>query len=704
MRGFSGSRAGAELSRTAATGVAIVGAREGTIWTTLLSTNLEQFGYHGDIWPVSRTRREVSGLPAFPSLPGLPSAPDAVVILTAALDAVDLARQSVALGVPHVVVLSDGFAERGTQAGADLQRELATTAAGSATRLYGPNGVGFADFTGHFCPIATPLPRQLAVGPTAIISHSGSMLSSIAAGLAEDNVGVDWCVSIGNGAAFEFHDALEYAVARPTTQIICGYVESFGRAGRARIEEVFRLAQESGKPTVLIKAGASDLSARVALSHTASIAGEDRVVNDIFDRYGVIRVASAEELVRTVSLLLYLGQSSRSMRARDRNGIAVIEGSGGVAAVLADQMSQGELTLARFAPETLSSLRALALPGAYVENPIDLHTASKSFEAMTEAYRTVYIDPSVSAVLIPWALTFPAGDDGRDGHRAILERYARLARETGTPTIISSLTVHAWTDWMLKFRARYPELLLVRGLQATITALRHAQRPGASAPLVHADLVSDSFVDESRSRDIIASLSLPLVNGAFCEMPLETIAERTSTLTPPFAVKVIATGLGHRARVGGVITGCRSQHEVQAAASTVCANAIAAGVATEAIRGVLVEEMAFGAEIFVGFRRDEWFGPYVVLARGGTKIAAGAPNLILPAPPPADITTALHDLGFSAGSQLQQNIARSLAGLISRTCHEFISGALQGYTTVEFNPVILGIHGPVIADVLLAHE
>lgn len=107
------------------TGVAIVGARSESLWTKLLFTNLKGWGYSGAIWPVTRSQSSVNGVKAFAGLMDLPDAPDAVVLATGAEATIELARSSVSMGVRDIAVVTDGFAERGTEEGRHLQRRLA---------------------------------------------------------------------------------------------------------------------------------------------------------------------------------------------------------------------------------------------------------------------------------------------------------------------------------------------------------------------------------------------------------------------------------------------------------------------------------------------------------------------------------------------------------------------------------------------------
>ncbi|MDQ2810845.1 MAG: acetate--CoA ligase family protein [Actinomycetota bacterium] len=682
------------------TGVAIVGARPGSLWTNLLTANIGGWGYPGAIWPVSRTRQEVVGIPAFPSLDELPDRPDAVVLATGTRETIELARTSVAMGIEHIVTIADGFAERGTAEGQALQEELASVVAGTSIRLYGPNGLGFADFRSGLCPLSVPLPLDLAVGNVSIISQSGSLLSSITGGLICDGVGADWGVSIGNGAAFHVTDALEYLVTRETTTIICGYVESFGPASRERVEAALTAARDAGKRIVLLKAGSSERSARIALSHTASVAGTDRVMDELLRAHGVIRVHDAEELVRTVTVLDHL----QSYQAK-AGGLGVLEGSGGTAAVVSDNLQAGGARLAEFSAETLTLLRDTAPAGAYVENPVDLTAAPKPPGAIDQAYEQVYRDPDVAVVLVPWSLTFPAGDDGRELHEVTLDRYCALTRLTGTPTLLCTANLQRWTPWMREYQRKHPEMLVVLGLHSTIAALAHLY-PAGSGPAAEAAPASSAatsaaagpagvLVGEAEGREILGRLDVPIVGGTLWTPAFEAPPD----VSYPCVVKAVVPGLAHRARLGAVVVGCRDAAEVIAARDIILANLAQAGFPAEVVEGLLIEEMAFGPELLVGFSRDAWYGSYVALARGGVNVEEQRPVLL--DLPPERAEAALAGLGLYG---LSPATATATAQLIGQLATEFTGGSLADYATVELNPVILTDAGPRVADVLLVRK
>lgn len=682
--------------------VAVVGARDGDLWTYLLFENLSRFGPDRPIWPISWTRDVVRGRTTYQSLDELPATPEVAVLAVAADRALDLVARAAAAEIPHVVIISSGFAERGDDIGRSLQADLQKATAGSRSRVYGPNGVGFADLAAGLCPLGAPVPPDLAPGNVSVISQSGSITSSVLAGLAEDGAGVDWCVSVGNGACFDVVDAIETALNRDSTRVLTGYVESFGAGERSRLERVLARAQDQRVPFVLLRGGMTTLGAQVTKSHTAAMTSPQRLVGEVLARHDVVVVPDIESLVRTAAICSYEQRQGR--HAPVSSGVAVIETSGGAAAVLADMMAEHELRLARFSQTTVDALAACAPPGAFVANPIDLTASPKPFDEVTEAFRSVYLDPDVGWVMIPFALTFPTIEDGRKVHKVALDRYAELGRQTGTNTVISTLSVHGWTDWAREFRARYPGVLLLRGVASTVRALRALTRTeeaaGPREPTPDdrvGDVVAEGVPDLPAARRVLELSGVPMPPGRFVDQAeLTSLAQTVTELRFPVVVKLVADGLLHKAKVSGVVTHCRSPEDAMSAALRVLEAAASSGIDAE---GVFVEEMVNGPEVFVSLDRDPWYGPFLLLAPGGGDVEESDATQLVPLPASSDhlrsaLQRAERAWGVSVASDAMATFVDNLAG-------QFLDGPLSNWETVELNPVIVTEAGPYPVDVVL---
>jgi len=116
-------------------------------------------------------------------------------------------------------------------------------------------------------------------------------------------------ITVGNEAMITVGHLIDYLVDDEHTRAIAVFMEGI------REPEVFaaaaRRAAEAGKAVVVLKAGRSELAARTAASHTGALVGDDRVVDAVFARHGVIRVDTIESMLVTAGVAAHTGPLAR---------------------------------------------------------------------------------------------------------------------------------------------------------------------------------------------------------------------------------------------------------------------------------------------------------------------------------------------------------------------------------------------------------
>lgn len=667
-------------------GVAVVGASLRNFWSLCAIRNLTHFGGGRPIWPVTPTSDQVAGHRAFASVDALPATPAAAIVAVRRDRCPDIVKSLVAIGTTDVVVVSDGFSERGDETGARLQGEIVAACAGTPTRLIGPNCVGFADFTAGICAIAEPIPFRTRPGQVSFITQSGALLSSTLSGFVEEGLGIDWCASVGNGAVVGVPDAIRIAAARSTTSVICAYMEGLAQPAAAdEFTSALAAARDAGKTVIILKAGVSDRGRRVALSHTASISGADSVFDAVLAEYGALRAESVDELIRLATVVRLGSKHGRSRR------VAVVGSSGGVAALSSDLAQRHHVDLATFSAETVAALTAASGPGSFIENPFDIIGKPGADEKRSDdIYGSVYADPDVGFVVAPFSVNLPDDSPERATHRETFNRLAQLSRTHGVPTLISSVPVTEWTDWAESFRADNPHINLVRGMATTFGALGKVFPAGP--PVDPPSGGQDAVASEHESRALLAEAGVPVVRGVTVTATTD-LAPAVAGLTPPFAVKVVAP-ISHKARVGGVRLGAATAAAVAEAIERIDHDVRSHGIDVE---GFLVEEMVFGREILVGLNTDALFGAYLVVALGGaaTELAAVGTTRRLPVTD-EDVVAMLAHVGVTDHPAAVEFV-RTLAD-------RFRTGALATAGTVEVNPAIVAADRCVAADALVVTD
>jgi acyl-CoA synthetase (NDP forming) len=667
-------------------GIAIIGASDRNLWTGAIKANLEQVGYPGEVWPVNRRHTQVCGLAAYGSVGDLPGPIDAAIVAVRVGACPDVVRQVVETGCRDVAVITDGFAERG-QDGAKAQQDL-IRACRADTRLYGPNCLGFADYYRRICAIASPIAEGIHVGGISVISQSGGLLVAVIAAIQDDDGGLDWCASLGNAAAFDLAAAIDFACARDTTRVLCVYAESLGRRPAALSGALAR-ARFRRVRVIMLKAGRSSKARGVALSHTASAAGEDQYVDAFLERNGVMRVDSLEELARAAVVAEKLGAD------RPVGGLLAI-GSGGASAVCSDLAAQLAVRLSVLSGPARSLLSEAAAPGSYIDNPLDLLYRPGLDNAPEAIYPRVFDDNDVSLILSLFNVPFPDGSPSRAMHRALLGLVAQSAHATGKLAIICALTSSPWTEWIREFRQANKAVLVVQGLALTLRVLARFLPAGPEPPRV-TDRPAAAVLGESHGRAALQDLGFPVVPGLACRSRDEAV-KAFDTLRGSVVVKLDIRGLVHKAEVGAVTLGCASAEEVASAVTNSMAQCAELGIDPADIVAILVEEMVIGGELLVGLSRSS-LGAFLTVGPGGAGAGREAPATTVMLPAPRREIEQLCEGALQ--SEHSGPALTETASIIDRLAIEFAGGGLTQYELVEINPLMVTSTQAMIADVLM---
>ena len=340
--------------------VAVVGAStKGAALPNIFIRRIREFGFEGAIYPIHPSAAEIDGLPAYRTLADTPQPVDYAYIAVSAAQIP--AMLSAAAGrVRYAQVISSGFGE--VEAGKELQQQLAAAARAGGMRLLGPNCLGLYTPRGKvtFTEIA---PRE--VGTVGIVSQSGGLGTDIVRRGMSRGLKFSGLVTVGNCADLGANDILEFYLADPQTKVIGLYIES-AQDGR-RLFEILRAAQ-ARKPVVMLKGGRTRQGLAAAVSHTGSLAGDDRAWVALSRQTGCVLVDTLDEFVD--ALLAFQTLAPRTQRPTQR---VVLFGNGGGASVLAtDYYARLGLDVTPFSQTIVDALAALELPpGTSITNPVD---------------------------------------------------------------------------------------------------------------------------------------------------------------------------------------------------------------------------------------------------------------------------------------------------------------------------------------------
>ena len=622
------------------------------------------FGFTGDMWAVN-PHRELRGLPTVASAGELPAGVDAAFVGVDRHTSVEVVGRLAAAGTGAAVCHASGFAETG-EPGAALQAELVTAATGMP--VIGPNCYGLlsAPTGAALWPDVHGLTR--CDRGVALLSQSGNIAVSLT--MQRRTLDVAWVVTLGNQADVGLSETFEAVVADEacTGVGVCieglGDVECFAAAAAA--------ARRRGLPVVALKLGASERAETIAITHTASLVGDDAAYDALFRRLGIRRVHTVPELLDTLAVLCALGPLKGKR-------LVSLSCSGGEAALVADRGRGRDLSFPPFAPDHADRVADALDDRVTVTNPLDYQTFIWGDEArLAGCFGTVLgaggsgasAEHFDAALLV---LDFPAEGLDRSRWWPTLRAFAGACAASGTPGVVAASMAENMPE---EARARAAELGLatcgdidtaLAAVEAAVAQGRALGRPrfsddllppappGWSTSRVPSPISPSSSWPEPEASAVTgpgrrsARPYEPGVTGA--AEPAIVLSERLAkqrlaaagidvpagVLVPAESAPAAAAGIGypvvvkavgpaHKTEGGGVVVGLTDADAVAAAARNLTADRDGEVMVESCVTGAV-------AELLVGVRSAPPVGMLVTLGAGGTlaELLDDTAGLLLPA-------------------------------------------------------------------------
>ena len=709
----------------AARSIAVVGASPRSGIAEVVARNLRVMASESVAWFVNPKYSELYDQPCYPSLADLPELPDAVLLAVNPVRAGAFTEEAAVAGVRIVIIPGGGVVEGGEPA-REMQAAVRRVALEHRLTLVGPNCMGFIDYTTNVSAYIGSVNPWQRRGGVAAIAQSGSVTDAFIH--AGTRIGYSRVVSCGAEVALDVCDYVAHAIDDPETHSILLFVEGFKRP--ERFLALADHAAEIGKAIALVKVGRSPQAQVAAIAHSGSLAGESRVTDAALRAAGVIRCTDLDELLEVGELLAGCHRTGRGT-GRGRTGVVTV--STGEASLIADLAPETGVDLPSV-PEATRRRINEALPTlTYIGNPIDPWGAADP-EAAYRACLTAFADAGVYDVLVAvYDSPFRRleGEERSAGEVARLLVEATADRPDLLPVFVS-LTSGEISPGVAEALepAGVPYL---RGTREAFRAIalraaweRHrvrriaegAARRGWPALATERTFVIDDpptdatpagsrkgrALPERESLDLVREAGLPVIDARPAGEPLAAIAAAVA-VGLPVAVKVDAVGLSHKSDVGGVALDLADEGAVRGAFEAVTEAARKAG---SDVRGVLVAPMARpGLELVVGGRRDDQFGPVVLIGLGGILAEALDDVAIRLAPVGEDdANEMLHELrgaALLAGVRGGPGVDRgALAGLIMAVGR--LMDERPDIVEIDLNPVIASAAGVIAVDALVVIE
>src|SRR5215207_9486372 len=571
--------------------------------------------FPGEIFAVYPKRAELAGIACVRSVDALPLAPDVAFVAVRRELAVDVISDLRARGTGAAVVYASGFSETGSE-GRHLQDSLLKAADGMP--LIGPNCYGFVNYLAR----AALWPDEHGGTPrgkgVAILTQSGNIAVNFT--ITRRALPLAAVFSLGNQADVDIAAMLEALAADDRITAIGLHLETV--KDPARFVLAAEAARLSRKPVVALKTGRSEQGARVAMSHTNSLAGSDALYDALFERCGVARVQSITAFVETLKFLHHGPLFG--------NRVVSMSCSGGEAALIADMAERRALRFPPFGEATRTRVAATLNEYVAIDNPLDYHTFIWNQEDKLVATFSAVLSGGFDIAMLILDIPMVPGIEASSWRVAALA-FLKAQEQTGArAALVASLPECLAEDFALHLSAA--GIAPMAGLDDALTAFeaaamigRNWSMPASPAPIAVRPPAEGAvrLLSEHEAKIRLERYGLAVPAGVLCRAA--EAADAAARLGYPVAVKISGDAVAHKTEHGGVALELRSPEAVASAARCM------AGISDE----LLVEKMITGAvcELIIGIKTDPQFGLALVIGAGGilTEFLSDAATLLLPA-------------------------------------------------------------------------
>ena len=565
--------------------------------------NLLQGNYQGTLRIINPKEDEVQGIKVYHRAEEIPETDLAILVVAAKFCPGYVDYLAANKGVRAFIIISAGFSEE-TKEGAAMEQHILDTCEKYDCALIGPNCIGLLNNV-HHSVFTKPIPKLNPQG-VDFISGSGAtavfiLESAVIKGLQFNSV---W--SIGNGKQIGIEDVLQYMDEHfdpeKDSKVKLLYIENISDPDKLLLHASSLIRK--GCRIAAIKAGSSESGSRAASSHTGAIASSDSAVDALFRKAGIVRCFSRDELT-TVGCIFTLPRFS------GRN-IAIVTHAGGPGVMLTDALSKGGFNVPKLEGPVADELKAQLFQGSSVSNPIDiLATGTPEQLGIAIDYCENKFE-NIDAIMVIF---------GTPGLVQLYEAYDVLhkkileCKKPIFPILPSVVTAGPEVQEFLgRGHVNFSDEVTLA------TALTHVLRTPAPAPAdieigdvdvpriwkIIDSIHEDGFIAPQIVRQLLECAKIPMVPEKVSSDKAELVAF-AEEIGYPVVAKVV--GPVHKSDVGGVSLNIRTARHLEEEFDRM--------MQIKDAKGVMVQKMLKGTELFIGAKYEPRFGHVVICGLGG---------------------------------------------------------------------------------------
>jgi len=531
--------------------VAIVGASNNPFSIGhIIMQNLIDHDYKGPIFPVNPKSKYIKSFRAYPSVSAIPDEVDLVnisiknTIVPAVLE--DCGQK----GVKFAIVHTAGFKEVGEE-GLALEKQIVEIAHKHGMRIYGPNSQGIQNSDPEVSVYANFTFVPMSPGNISIVAQSGGVGETLKLHLYRIGMGIRMYSSFGNEADVSMNEIIDYYGQDEETKAIMVHIETLKDPG-GFLEVAGRVTKK--KPILALKSGKTSEGVKAVASHTGSMIEQDTLADAIFEKAGVLRFHTQEEMIEAAAAF-----ANQPVPPGDR--VCIVTNTGGPAIIAVDECMAAGLKLAELSQQTKDTLKQLVFKEAIVSNPVDV-VATAGPEQYGGTVEALLDDPNIDSLLLVF-VTAPFVDC-----EGIARKLGELGKTSPKPIVCQVITIEKWQEVIRLIReSNVPVYDFAEAAAKSLSAMtRYGAFLRKEAPVYETcecerDKATrilgeysgkDMFLPQADVFDLLESYGIPYVKTIKIKekSELELAAEKIGF---PVVLKVDAEEIVHKTDAGGVI-------------------------------------------------------------------------------------------------------------------------------------------------------
>lgn len=340
--------------------IAVVGASEesGSLGSAVMH-NLSASGFNGPIFAVNAEPSSVMGQSAYANLQDIETPVDLVVVASPMKTVPAVIADCARVGAFGAILVSADCRPSGSS-GTQWETKIMKAAAAGNVSLIGPHGLGVMCTASKLN--ASLAPRMPLLGDLAFVSQSRGICSAILDYSTKEKIGFSHFIGLGSMLDVDFGDIIDYLGAESGVSSILMQIETLTRhrhfmsAARA----VSRI-----KPIIALRTGRTNGKSFSGEPSAGATPDDDGVTDAAFQRAGIVRVKTFEELFDTAHIL------SRKNRYIGP-GLAILTNTGGPGAMAVDAPADYGMPPMELALESIKALDAVLNDRWNRGNPINI--------------------------------------------------------------------------------------------------------------------------------------------------------------------------------------------------------------------------------------------------------------------------------------------------------------------------------------------